>query len=113
VQRFLADVRAEDIQATAMVWGTHDGPARDSDIPRKEQEMRIMIMHCYLAHDSATIINDSPGDDGRRVLQVELINNGLKKETPFTTIKGGDDRWFVETVDLNPVKDFCRNPPGE
>jgi hypothetical protein len=28
--------------------------------------------------------------------------------TSFTTIQATDGRWYVEIVDLDPLRDFCR-----
>lgn len=111
LQRFLDSIRRQDIQATQLVWGTKSGSVLNSDIPRVDQEKRIIIMQCYLAHDSYRVLNDAPAEDEKRVMQVELTNRGQVRQTPFTLVQGPRDRWFVESAALEPVEDFCRNPP--
>lgn len=112
LDRFLESIRRQDIQATQLVWGTRSGSVLNSDIPRVDQEKRIIIMQCYLGHDSYRVLNDAPGDDGKRVFQVELTNSGRARQTPFTVVEGPRNRWFVESAALEPVADFCRNPPS-
>lgn len=111
IDRFLETIKQQDIQATAMVWGTNKGPARDQ-MTREYQEKAIIIMQCYLAHDSFRVINDAPGEDGKRIFQVTLTNAQRDRTAPFTVVKGPRDRWYVEYVPLEPLADFCRNPPG-
>lgn len=111
VDRFLETIKQQDIQATAMVWGTAKGAARDQ-MEREYQEKAIIIMQCYLAHDSYRVLNDAPGEDGKRILQVALTNAQRERTAPFTVVKGPRDRWFVEYVPLEPLSEFCRNPPG-
>lgn len=115
VEAFLASVRAQDVQATSAIWGTSSGPARDSDkMNRTQLEQRVLIMQCYLKHDRARIVNDLPASDGKRTVRVELTNAGRVRQTNFTTVQGPKSRWYVESADLEPVKDFCRDgpPPG-
>jgi hypothetical protein len=113
LQRFLESIQRQDIQATQLVWGTSRGSVLNSDIPRVEQEKRIIIMQCYLAHDSYRVQNDAPGEDGRRVFRVEFTNRNRVRTTSLTLVRGPRDRWYVESAALEPVQDFCRNPPSE
>ena len=111
LQRFLESIRRQDIQATQLVWGTKSGSVLSSDIPRVDQEKRIIVMQCYLGHDEFRVLNDAPAPDDKRVFQVELTNSGRARQTPFTVVEGPRSRWYVESAELDPVKDFCRNPP--
>jgi hypothetical protein len=111
VDAFLASVRAQDVQATSAIWGTKDGPARDNGkMTRTELEKRVLIMQCFLAHDASRIVNDLPAAEGKRTVRVELTNAGRARQTNFTVVQGPRSRWYVESADLDPVKDFCRNP---
>lgn len=110
VERFLETIERQDIQATAVIWGTDKGPARDQ-MTREYQEKAIIVMQCYLAHDGYTILNDAPGENGKRVFLVQLTNKQRTAQTPFVAVEGPNRRWYVESADLEPVKDFCRNPP--
>ena len=110
VDRFLETIKNQDIQATSMVWGTDKGAARDQ-MTRDYQEKAIIIMQCYLAHDSYTVLTDAPAGNDKRVFQVEMKNGARTAQTPFVAVKGPRSRWFVESAELDPVKEFCRNPP--
>ena len=110
VETFLATIKRQDIQATALIWGTDKGPARDQ-MTREYQEKAIIIMQCDLAHDSYAILTDAPAPGDKRVFQVQLTNRSRTAQTPFVAVEGPRDRWYVESAELEPVKDFCRNPP--
>lgn len=110
VERFLEAMRRQDIQATATIWGTDKGAARDQ-MERRELEMRVLIMQCYLAHDTHTVLTDAPTTGGKRSFDVSLVNRNRERRTRATVVQGPRDRWYVENVELDPVKDFCRNPP--
>jgi hypothetical protein len=108
VESFLAAVRAQDLQAMSLVWGSSRGPARDIIDDRAELEKRELVMQCYLNHDKYRILNDVPGDGGARVFRVELVKGDLTRATDFRTVRGPSDRWYVLEADLNPVTDLCK-----
>jgi hypothetical protein len=107
VDGFLHAVKAQDLQAMSTVWGNKKGPARDA-IERNELEKRELIMQCYLGHERYDIVNESPGEAGRRLFRVALTKGRLTRETKFTTIEGPSGRWYVEDVDLAPTVDLCK-----
>jgi len=106
IQAFLAAAHSQDLKAMALVWGTNDGPARDV-VDHKQLEKRELIMQCYVSHDSYAILNEVPGEKGARVLSVSLTKGQLARQSKFTTVKGRGDRWYVEDVELEPLKDLC------
>lgn len=109
VEKFLAAVRAEDLQAMSTVWGSERGPARDIIPDRAELEKREIVMQCYLSHDRYRILGDLAGDDKRRVFRVELTKGDLTRVTTFTAVPGPSQRWYVLEADLEPVKDLCKS----
>ncbi len=110
VEQFLAAVRAQDLQAMSIIWGTAKGPTRDQ-IERRELEKRELIMQCMFAHDRFRILGENAGQAGRRVFRVELGRGNIVRVTNFTTIQGPSERWYVESADIEPVKDLCRQMP--
>lgn len=94
----------------SIIWGSEKGPARDL-IERRELEKRELIMQCMLAHDRFRILNEGPGQAGKRVFRVELTRGPITRATNFTATQGPSERWYVESADLEPVKDLCRNMP--
>lgn len=112
VAGFMSAVSAQDLQALSRYWGTSQGPVRDrGDIPRDELEKRELLMMCYLHHDRYRVLTDAPAASGQRVLAVELTSGPLTRTTNFHAVLGPSNRWFVQSVDLEPVADICRQRP--
>ncbi|HEX6533957.1 MAG TPA: hypothetical protein VF041_05140 [Gemmatimonadaceae bacterium] len=106
VESFLGAVRAQDLQAMSLIWGTSKGPARDV-VDRAQLEKRELIMQCYLGHDSFRILTDTPQKPDTHVLQVSLTKGTITRETTFTAVLGPHDRWYVQDAELEPVRDLC------
>lgn len=112
VEQFLATAKAGDLQAMATIWGTEKGPARDH-MDRGELEKRTMIMMCYFNHDSFRIVNEKTSDvPDRREFLVEFRKGTLTRSAAFFTVRGPSERWYVESADINAMKDFCRGGPN-
>jgi hypothetical protein len=108
VRTYLAAVKAQDLQAMSLVWGTAQGPARaqmDRDYLEKAE---LVVVRC-LAHDSYDVIGDAPGIAGKRVFAVALKRRDLTKTTNFNVVSGPSRRWYVESVDMEPLQQFCSN----
>ena len=104
---FLASVRSQDLQAMSGAWGDKDGSVRDSKkMSRSEMEQRELLLMCYFKHDSYRVLGESPGQDGERILSVELTKGTLARTTNFFLVKGAD-RWYVRSADIEPVRDLC------
>lgn len=89
------------------VWGDKNGPVRESKIlSRQEVEMREVYLTRCLKHDRYRILAEGPAADNERVFQVELMRGTLTRVTDFYTARG-DDRWYVRSANLDPVKDLC------
>jgi hypothetical protein len=105
VEQFLNAVHAQDIQAMGSIFGTAQGPARDQ-LERNEFERRMIIMQCYFNYDHFRIRGEST-QDGRRVFQVELTRGTKVRNTSAQTVQGPGGRWYVESMDIAAVRDFC------
>lgn len=89
------------------VWGSDLGATRDdSRLSREELERREILIMCYLRHDSYHILSEAPSTDGKRVVAVELKRGHLTRTTNFMEALGPSNRWYVENVDLEPLRDF-------
>jgi hypothetical protein len=106
VRSYLAAARAQDLQALSLVWGTRDGSARDH-MDREDLEKREVVVVKCLAHDSYDVIGDAPGLGGSRVFAVSLKNKDLTRTTNLNVVPGPAKRWYVESVDMTPLQDFC------
>ena len=112
VEQFLTAVRAQDLQAMSVVFGTSRGPSRDN-MQREELDKRLIILQCYFNHDKSRMLAEAPGEGGHRVFTVELTRGRLTKTPRFYAIKGPNDRWFVDNMEIAAVREFCREPaPG-
>ncbi len=109
VEGFLAAVKAQDLQAMSAIWGTSKGPARDL-MKRDDLEKRLIIMQCTLTHDKWAYLEDRPRlqTGGRQEFQVELTQGPRSAKTSITTVSGPGGRWFLEDINLLPLKEFCR-----
>ena len=110
VEQFLNAVRAQDIQAMGVNFGTLRGPARDN-IKSDELEKRLIILQCYFNHDKFRIASENPGEGGHRVMTVELTRGPQTRVPKFYTIRGPGARWYVDNMEIAAVNDFCRDSP--
>jgi hypothetical protein len=106
VAGFLTAVRNEDLQAMALMWGTVAGPSRNT-IPREELEKRELIMMCFLRHDRYQMISDAGSTAGQRRIEVELEQGTLSRTSAFTVVPAPDGRWYVQSFDMEALRDFC------
>lgn len=108
IMQFLGAVRAQDLQGVSDVWGNAEAPTRELIKDREEVERRLLIMVRVLCHDESRIGVAQVAEGGRTQHTVELSNQGRKASVPFFTVRNRTTgRWFVEDIDLRPVRDFC------
>lgn len=107
VEQFLNAVRAQDIQAMSVIFGTRSGPSRDN-MNREELEKRLVILQCYFNHDKFRILGESPGEAGHRVIRAELTKHGVVRTPNFYAVPGPESRWYVDNMEIAAVRDFCR-----
>ena len=109
VESFMVAVKSSDLQAMSGVWGTRKGPARDL-MKREELEKRLVVMQCLLMHDKWQFVEDAPRlqTGGHQQWQIELTRKSSVAKTTVATVPGPGGRWFLEDVDVLPLKDFCR-----
>jgi hypothetical protein len=109
VDQFLGAVHARDLQAMSTVFGTSNGPARET-MDRTELEKREVILTCYFTNDSYRVLGERSGTGGHREVSVELKKGNITRQTTFYAIRGPGDRWYVDNIDIAAVRDFCGNP---
>jgi len=109
VDQFLGAVHARDLQAMSTVFGTSNGPARET-MDRTELEKREVILTCYFTNDSYRVLGERSGTGGHREVSVELKKGNITRQTTFYAIRGPGDRWYVDNMDIAAVRDFCGNP---
>lgn len=109
VEQFLEAVRAQDLQAMSVIFGTSKGPSRDN-MNRDELDKRLVILQCYFNHEKFRILSEFPGDDRRRVIKVELSKQGNLRTPNFYAVPGPSNRWYIDNMEIAAVRDFCRSP---
>lgn len=109
MEDFLAAVRAQDIQAMSVIFGTNRGPSRDN-MNREELEKRLVILQCYFNHDKSRFLSESPGTDNHRIIEMELTKQGISRTPNFYAVAGPNNRWYVDNMEIAAVQDFCRRP---
>jgi hypothetical protein len=90
----------------ARVWGTKDGSAL-ATLPRDELEKRELINIRCLSHDNYDIISEAPATAGKRAFAVMLRRKDQTRTTNFYAVTGPSGRWYVESFEPEPLKDFC------
>jgi hypothetical protein len=106
VEQFLAAVKAQDLQAMSVVFGTSSGPARDN-MDRDQLDKRLVILQCFFNHDAARVYGEAPGKAGHRVFIAELTRGRQTRVPHFYTVQGPHGRWFVDDMEILAVRDFC------
>lgn len=107
VSAFLDAVKAQDIQAMSVIFGTNHGPSRDN-MDRAELEKRLIILQCYFSHDKFRILDETLGEGGHRVITVELTKGANIRSPRFYAIAGPANRYYVDNMEIAAVRDFCR-----
>jgi hypothetical protein len=102
----MATAKAQDLQAMSLVWGSKEGPIRDTR-SREEVEQREVILMCHLKHDSYRVVNEVAAANGERQLNVEIKYKDLTKTAPFFVGQGPSQRWYVFRFDLDPLREIC------
>ena len=103
---FMAAAKAQDIQALGQVWGSATGPIL-ATISSAEVEQRAIYVMCHLKQDSYQILGESPAPGGERVFALEVKFKDLTASTHFNAIRGPAERWYVRTLELEPLRDIC------
>lgn len=107
VEQFLLAVKAQDIQAMSVIFGTNKGPSRDN-MDRDELEKRLVILQCYFNHDKFRIVSENPGERGHRIVEAELQRDGVTRTPSFYAVPGPSNRWYIDNMEIAAVRDFCR-----
>lgn len=111
VHQFLSAARAQDLQAMSSVWGNETSPVRDR-VGRQELEQRLIIIACHLRHDDARLDVAQRAPEGRTLLRADLTQGTKTAAVNFLTIRNTrSGRWFVDDIDLRPVREFCSSRP--
>jgi len=109
VQSYMTAVANQDLQAMSTMWGSKDGSVLDTkSMPREEIEKREIVILCYLRHDNYRIVSDAPGPEGERVFATEITRGGMSRSTNFYVAQGPSRRWYVRSVDVEPLQDLMR-----
>lgn len=105
VRRFLEAAAEEDYVAMGQQFGTRNGPA-EKRMGITEVEQRMMVLSGMLKHDDYTLreadLAQIGPDRTRFVATLTGTRNG-RVAVPVIAVHTGDDRWFVEQIDVEPL----------
>jgi hypothetical protein len=112
LETMLDAARAQDLQAMSSVWGTDKGPARDR-LDRTDLEKRELVIMCYIASDRYSLANEAPepGGIGRR-FDVTITRGDRTRTTVGHVVRGPNDRWYVQEIEPNALRELCQRRPG-
>ena len=100
------NAKAQDIQAMSDIWGSKSGPAR-ATMDTDEMEKRLIYLMRCLRHDSYSILNEQTLAGGDRQFNVQLKRGALAPSTTFTTTTGPQGRWYLVTLEPEPLNQIC------
>lgn len=106
VQRFMAAAKLQDLQEMSNIWGSASGPARSTMDQQTLEQREVILMGC-LKHDTYSVLSEAPAPTGERLLSIELKHKDLTRSTNFYVTRGPADRWYVRSLDLDPLRDIC------
>jgi len=117
VRNFLQAAADSNVARMAELWGTSAGSAAKTGQP-PDYQRRLTIMQVYLSGapyrlvpggaaqivpaggDSSAKIPSPTEDANTRQVVVEVERPGCTKFVPFMVVKGADNNWLVNQVDL-------------
>jgi hypothetical protein len=94
VEAFFVAVKDGDLQAAGTLWGSRDGAGRDL-MSRDELERRLLIIQCYLAHQTMRIVGTPRLKADSAFYRVELVQAPRTQQTDVIAVQGPRSRWFV------------------
>ncbi len=105
VERFLHLAASRDYGGMGWVFGTADGPilARDD---QGQVEQRMYALASILEHDGFVLGEGAPvpGRTGEAFrFDVTLSRRAASVQVPFIAVRGPQDRWFVEQLDVEAL----------
>ena len=106
ISTFMNAIKAQDLDALALIWGSSKGPAREVT-PADQLRKRELIMECYLQHDSYTVQSDVEQQHGLHVVSLQITKGQFTRNTKTQVVLGPNNRWFVDNIELEPLKDLC------
>lgn len=111
---YMTAVKAQDLQAMSLAWGSRRGPVRDDgDMTQEALYKREMIQQCLTDHDTYKVVGAprTPHADSA-VFNVEIKKGTLIRQSSFITVRARSSRWYLLAFDPDKLKDLCRNVGG-
>ena len=58
-------------------------------------------------HDSYTVQSDVEQQRGLHVVSLQITKGTFTRNTKTQVVLGPNNRWFVDNIELEPLKDLC------
>jgi len=99
----MAAVADSNLPKMAEFWGTPNGSAAETGSP-PDYPKRIEVMQIFLRGFSYRVLASTP-NPGRteQAMAVSLDRGDCHKQVPFLVVKTQDNRWVIQSLDLNAV----------
>jgi hypothetical protein len=110
VEQFLGAVNTQDYIRMSNLFGTKEGPILGRD-PRENVEKQMFLLATVLRHEDYEVKGEQavPGRLSEATqLNVSLTLNQKKIMVPFVMVRGKNDKWLVECIEIENVT----NPSG-
>lgn len=105
VERFLHLAAERDYAGMGWIFGTAEGPILTRD-DQGQVEQRMYALASLLEHDGFVLAEGVPvpGRTGEAIrFQVTLTRRGGTVQLPFVAVRGPQNRWFVEQLDVQAL----------
>lgn len=87
------------------IFGTKEGSVMMRD-PAGEVERRMYALGTVLVNDRYSLRDEAavPGRAGEAIrVMVRIEHRGRVHDVPFTTVRGPENRWYIEQIDVVAV----------
>jgi hypothetical protein len=123
LERFLEASNARDLEVMGRLFGTTDGPVMNTGstfgcmfkkigswfggsacVPRREVEVRLAAISDILRFEDYRVTREESVagrmNEARRIWVDFTVNGGRVPDVPFVVVRGPEDHWLVEEIDL-------------
>jgi hypothetical protein len=112
VERFVAAVNANDLDAMATLWGDEQGPSNVTTRNSRTVRIRqLTIFQRLLQSDTHQIVETDVADQMKPRVSVLFTRGGRRFTVPFTLVRSRYGGWLVQQMDLTPAMPAAGSAP--
>jgi hypothetical protein len=107
VTAFLNAAKSGDLDAMAAAWGTARGGVDVDGHSQADVERRLALLRCFLAHDRFELSRAALDSGSGAGFHVTLTRGDLTRSTTAVAVRGPDQRWYLQVIEIEPLQDIC------